>query len=262
MISEFVDRQAANADLYELEDVLTGEKRQYRIVSKATVTVPGTDLNKATFDPILSGLQSIGEFEKMAVLIDDWNAVTENGIYMANGGANAPVSGEWHMGLVMHHNNAYSVQRVCAFASTKKWYERHQMNGSWDAWAEVAGTDFAAAGIADSGGSASTGYWVKYDDGTMICYKSTTQRPTISNQAGGMYRSAMISLGSFPQTFSGTPRVKPVMYHNSGYYLLITESNNYNASSAGEAAVFSPTSITGTSGPLMDIGYIAIGRWK
>lgn len=177
MISEFVDRQAANADLYELEDVLTGEKRQYRIVSKATVTVPGTDLNKATLDPILEAILS-------------------------------------------------------------------------------------AAGIADSGGSASTGYWVKYDDGTMICYKSTTQRPTISNQAGGMYRSAMISLGSFPQTFSGTPRVKPVMYHNSGYYLLITESNNYNASSAGEAAVFSPTSITGTSGPLMDIGYIAIGRWK
>mgnify|MGYP002588466291 FL=1 len=128
--------------------------------------------------------------------------------------------------------------------------------------AAEAGVDFATAGIADSGGSASTGYWVKYDDGTMICYKSTTQRPTISNQAGGMYRSAMISLGSFPQTFSGTPRVKPVMYHNSGYYLLITESNNYNASSAGEAAVFSPTSITGTSGPLMDIGYIAIGRWK
>ena len=177
MISEFVDRQAANADLYELEDVLTGEKRQYRIVSKATVTVPGTDLNKATLDPILEAILS-------------------------------------------------------------------------------------TSGIADSGGSASTGYWVKYDDGTMICYKSTTQRPTISNQAGGMYRSAMISLGSFPQTFSGTPRVKPVMYHNSGYYLLITESNNYNASSAGEAAVFSPTSITGTSGPLMDIGYIAIGRWK
>ena len=133
----------------------------------------------------------------MAVLIDDWNAVTENGIYMANGGANAPVSGEWHMGLVMHHNNAYSVQRVCAFASTKKWYERHQMNGSWDAWAEVAGTDFATAGIADSGGSASTGYWVKYDDRTMICYKTSTQMPIINTQAGGMYRSSYISLGGF-----------------------------------------------------------------
>ena len=51
MISEFIDRQATNTDLFELEDVLTGEKRQYRIVSKATVTVPGTDLNKATLDP-------------------------------------------------------------------------------------------------------------------------------------------------------------------------------------------------------------------
>ena len=54
MLSEFVDRQAANADLYELEDIETGQKRQYRIVSKATVTVPGTDLNKATLDPILA----------------------------------------------------------------------------------------------------------------------------------------------------------------------------------------------------------------
>lgn len=46
MISEFVDRQAANADLYELEDVLTGEKRQYRIVSKATVPCRGQTLTK------------------------------------------------------------------------------------------------------------------------------------------------------------------------------------------------------------------------
>ncbi len=53
MISEFIDRQATNVDLFELEDVETGQKKQYRIVSKATVTQPGTDLNKATFDPIL-----------------------------------------------------------------------------------------------------------------------------------------------------------------------------------------------------------------
>ena len=53
MISEFIDRQATNEDLFELEDVETGQKKQYRIVSKATVTQPGTNLNKATFDPIL-----------------------------------------------------------------------------------------------------------------------------------------------------------------------------------------------------------------
>ena len=53
MINEFIDRQAVDEDLYELEDVQTGEKRQYRIVSKATVTQEGTALSKATFDPIL-----------------------------------------------------------------------------------------------------------------------------------------------------------------------------------------------------------------
>ena len=260
MISEFVDRQAANADLYELEDVLTGEKRQYRIVSKATVTVPGTDLNKATFDPILSGLQSIGEFEKMAVLIDDWNAVTENGIYMANGGANAPVSGEWHMGLVMHHNNAYSVQRVCAFASTKKWYERHQMNGSWDAWAEVAGTDFATAGIADSGGSASTGYWVKYDDGTMICYKRATIMPNVQTAMGDFYRSDYISLGDFPAAFTTLVDIKPAIWNSnaSSVYMWCTDVLAPSTTSAGSIAVIASAKFSG----LAEVMYKAIGRWK
>ena len=116
MISEFIDRQAANADLYELEDVLTGEKRQYRIVSKATVTVPGTDLNKATLDPILEAILS-------------------------------------------------------------------------------------AKGIADSGGSTSTGYWVKFDDGTMIWIKSTGASVGFS-QKGPLYMSTWITLGSFPVPFT------------------------------------------------------------
>ena len=296
MISEFVDRQAANADLYELEDVLTGEKRQYRIVSKATVTVPGTDLNKATFDPILSGLQSIGEFEKMAVLIDDWNAVTENGIYMANGGANAPVSGEWHMGLVMHHNNAYSVQRVCAFASTKKWYERHKMNGSWDAWAEYegspgppgpsgpnevrtntatnitgllkgnganvlaaeAGVDFATAGIADSGGSASTGYWVKYDDGTMIWTATRTMSVEPFSASGSLYISSFIDLGTFPESFYGTPFVKAEQQYEPTKWT--TSVTNTSSTSVGKVAVLS--ALATTNGTPLSIKCFAIGRWK
>ena len=203
---------------------------------------------------------SFGEFKKMAVLIDDWNAVTENGIYMANGGANAPVSGEWHMGLVMHHNNAYSVQRVCAFASTKKWYERHQMNGSWDAWAEVAGTDFAAAGIADSGGSASTGYWVKYDDGTMICYKRTTIMPNAQTAMGDFYRSDYISLGDFPAAFTTLTYIQPeIWYANySTLYMWCTAVYGPSTTSAGSVAVISNSKFSS----LVEVMYTAIGRWK
>ena len=126
--------------------------------------------------------------------------------------------------------------------------------------AAEAGVDFAAAGIADSGGSASTGYWVKYDDGTMICYKTSTQMPIINTQAGGMYRSSYITLGDFPRAFSALPRVTPIIYHNmTSLFLLLTGACDYSASNAGKVALFSPASATSI---LVDIGYTAIGRWK
>ena len=241
---------------------------------------------------------SFGEFEKMAVLIDDWNAVSENGIYMANGGANAPVSGEWHMGLVMHHNNAYSVQRVCAFASTKKWYERHKMNGSWDAWAEyegapgppgpsgpnevttstttnitgllkgdganllaaVAGTDYATAGIAESGGSGPTGYWIKFDDGTMVCYKRATIMPNAQTTMGDFYRGNYISLGDFPVAFTTLVDIKPAIWNAnaSSVYMWCTDVLAPSPTSAGSIAVIASSKFSG----LTEVSYFAVGRWK
>ena len=175
MISEFVDRQAANADLYELEDVLTGEKRQYRIVSKATVTVPGTDLNKATLDPRLEAILS-------------------------------------------------------------------------------------AAGIADSGGSASTGYWVKYDDGTMICYKRATIMPNVQTAMGDFYRSDYISLGDFPAAFTTLVDIKPAIWNSnaSSVYMWCTDVLAPSTTSAGSIAVIASAKFSG----LAEVMYKAIGRWK
>ena len=100
MISQFIDRQATNVDLFELEDVETGQKKQYRIVSKATVTQPGTDLNKATFDPILeeidgklseSGGQLKGDLVPYGTSINlgssgaRWQMVCANTINASNG---------------------------------------------------------------------------------------------------------------------------------------------------------------------------------
>lgn len=175
MISEFVDRQAANADLYELEDVLTGEKRQYRIVSKATVTVPGTDLNKATLDPILEAILS-------------------------------------------------------------------------------------AAGIADSGGSVSTGYWVKFDDGTMICYKRATIMPNVQTAMGDFYRSDYISLGDFPAAFTTLVDIKPAIWNSnaSSVYMWCTDVYGPSTTSAGSVAVITNAKFSG----LVEVMYTAIGRWK
>ena len=172
MISEFVDRQATNTDLFELEDVLTGEKRQYRIVSKATVTVPGTDLNKATLDPILEAILS-------------------------------------------------------------------------------------TSGIADSGGSASTGYWVKFDDGTMIWIKSTGASVGFS-QKGPLYMSAWITLGSFPVPFTKLYYINASLTAtHSGAWT--TSVDGCTTTSAGRVAVLSAESMAGMPA---SIGCFAIGRWK
>ena len=175
MISEFVDRQATNTDLFELEDVLTGEKRQYRIVSKATVTQPGTDLNKATLDPILEAILSV-------------------------------------------------------------------------------------KGIADSGGSASTGYWVKFDDGTMICYKRATIMPNVQTAMGDFYRSDYISLGDFPAAFTTLVDIKPAIWNSnaSSVYMWCTDVYGPSTTSAGSVAVITNAKFSG----LVEVMYTAIGRWK
>ena len=123
--------------------------------------------------------------------------------------------------------------------------------------AAEAGTDFATAGIADSGGSASTGYWVKFDDGTMIWIKSTGASVGFS-QKGPLYMSAWITLGSFPVPFT------KLYYINAS--LTVTHSGAWTTSvdgctttSAGRVAVLSAESMTGMPA---SIGCFAIGRWK
>ena len=123
--------------------------------------------------------------------------------------------------------------------------------------AAEAGVDFATAGIADSGGSASTGYWVKYDDGTMIWIKSTGASVGFS-QKGPLYMSTWITLGSFPVPFT------KLYYINAS--LTVTHSGAWTTSvdgctttSAGRVAVLSAESMTSMPA---SIGCFAIGRWK
>ena len=123
--------------------------------------------------------------------------------------------------------------------------------------AAEAGTDFATAGIAESGGSASTGYWVKYDDGTMIWIKSTGASVGFS-QKGPLYMSTWITLGSFPVPFT------KLYYINAS--LTVTHSGAWTTSvdgctttSAGRVAVLSAESMTSMPA---SIGCFAIGRWK
>ena len=124
--------------------------------------------------------------------------------------------------------------------------------------AAEAGVDFATAGIADSGGSASTGYWVKYDDGTMIWTATRTMSVEPFSASGSLYISSFIDLGTFPESFYGTPFVKAEQQYEPTKWT--TSVTNTSSTSVGKVAVLS--ALATTNGTPLSIKCFAIGRWK
>ena len=126
--------------------------------------------------------------------------------------------------------------------------------------AAEAGVDFATAGIAESGGSASTGYWVKFDDGTMICYKRATIMPNAQTAMGDFYRSDYISLGNFPAAFTTLVDIKPAIWNSnaSSVYMWCTDVLAPSTTSAGSVAVITNAKFSS----LVEVMYTAVGRWK
>ena len=119
--------------------------------------------------------------------------------------------------------------------------------------------DTGASGISSSGGSASTGYWIKYSDGTMVCYKHIDTSTSFSAQ-GSLYVSGWISLGNFPQTFTSLQSlvVDAINPWGETYYAWTTSVVGSSTSSAGKVAIV----CTKSAGGLCGLRYIAMGRWK
>ena len=119
--------------------------------------------------------------------------------------------------------------------------------------------DTGASGISSSGGSASTGYWIKYSDGTMVCYKHIDTSTSFSAQ-GSLYISGWISLGNFPQTFTSLQSlvVDAINPWGESYYAWTTSVVGSSTSSAGKVAIV----CTKSAGGLCGLRYIAMGRWK
>lgn len=115
------------------------------------------------------------------------------------------------------------------------------------------------SGISSSGGSASTGYWIKYSDGTMVCYKHMDTSTSFSAQ-GSLYISGWISLGNFPQTFTSLQSlvVDAINPWGETYYAWTTSVVGSSKSSAGKVAIV----CTKSAGGLCGLRYIAMGRWK
>ena len=118
-------------------------------------------------------------------------------------------------------------------------------------------------GIYASGGTQDNGY-IKYDNGTMICWQRKIITPVVATADGAFYRSDIIALDAYAQEFYNYPTVNLSFSDNTWTMLGIgrTASNSVvSKTSAGSIFVYRGAS-TGTGFVTMTIHVIAIGRWK
>lgn len=113
-------------------------------------------------------------------------------------------------------------------------------------------------GIIESGNN-TNGNYVKYADGTMICYGNISFSKQCNNAlTNGGYRNGYgdVSLLTFPQTFTTTPMVSitPTSTNCIGASVNIVDGTNFN--------VYFVTQNNESTASTKTATYIAIGKWK
>lgn len=102
-----------------------------------------------------------------------------------------------------------------------------------------------------------TGY-VKYADGTMICYYIKEVAASISTSWGSLYMSGSVTLDDFAQTFLATPCVQ--INVTGGYSsAIIANATSASTTNPGKIILVRPQSDTSRT---YYINVMAIGKWK
>ena len=109
--------------------------------------------------------------------------------------------------------------------------------------------------IVESGSNAN-GNYIKYNDGTMICYKEVSSSVAFDTTWGSL-KEGSLELGNYAQEFITKPNVQ--ITNISGVGAIIESfSPEPTKTSIGKLYVVRPTTYTGT----VKIAVLATGRWK
>ena len=110
--------------------------------------------------------------------------------------------------------------------------------------------------IVDSGSNAN-GNYVKFLDGTMICFKRVTKTLQCSNAWGNMYESANFDFGNMPQEFIEKPFV---FVKDTGRTGTTEGIQRVSTTYCGDTWIFRPVRDSSPVEYVFD--YFAIGKWK
>lgn len=128
-------------------------------------------------------------------------------------------------------------------------------------WTEYKNrVDFLAATIGGipivASGSNVNGNYIKYYDGTMICYKSVTASVAMTNAWGSLYEGSM-ALGSWPVNFIVTPNVQVTNASGTGAMI---ESYDTSPTTSSAGTIYLARGNSSTSNVTVNV--LAIGKWK
>lgn len=115
----------------------------------------------------------------------------------------------------------------------------------------VSQTAGVPTGAAIERGTGVNGDWVRFADGTQICW-SPQMTVDVTTAAGALWRSA-VSTWTFPKAFSVAPSLMQGRQNSSTLYWTVP---GVSTTTTGEACAFSYQSITSRA-----INIVAIGRW-
>ena len=104
-------------------------------------------------------------------------------------------------------------------------------------------------------GSNANGRYIKYADGTMICWKQVSYNGAVNDASGALYASSNIDLGNFPIAFIEEPNIQV----SASALGLMSGARNASASSAGITNLYRTTSVASM---FFVVKVFAIGRWK
>ncbi len=163
---------------------------------------------------------------------------------------------------------SYRIQRDTAYLKTLDAnsaalasYLSHLAVGDFYGPANILGTVSQSAGVPTGAvieqGSNANGRYVKYADGTMMCWHTSTTLNTASTVLGALFVGTLVTL-TFPVAFSSVPVVLPTAARSSSTSGAVWA---YLANTTPTTTQVSLNILSSGTGGTAYPAYIAIGRW-
>ena len=105
-------------------------------------------------------------------------------------------------------------------------------------------------------GTNENGNWIKYADGTMICWKTYSFTANFNTAWGSVYECPEQNFGATAQTFISVPTI--FGNNGNGAHAILEGISETTVNSFGKCILFRPVS----GGANLKINLLAIGKWK